>query len=508
MREEHPIDERFKALYDAELSPPQEVREALAQHMGWDTASAAGSWRNWLSLLAGAMLAVTSATYIVQHEGTSAQLDSELAADPAERTASVNGSPAIANAPVATHLDQQLSTQPERSTNPSTVDPQPAHALSHTAGPTDASSAAPTSATEDPAGTPSAMPTKTTTQAAQRTSPATAKERSNTGSSHRGTLTAHSTTSEVNPTAQDGTPAQPNAAAAGTYGTSTTPLITRDVLLAENAKWMPLLPVGERSVASGQPIAGPHPSPYVLPAAQWWVGAYAGMGRLSGEWRGADHETMNAAEAWRGSSQWGLLFGRRWRSGWSVSAGVGLGLTRSTFNHDEQVWDQFMDVDTNWTETYYNNTSNVVYTWNIDTVSTLRPGATHNTHARNLYGALQVPLTVAWHGDIRRWHYGAFGGATVLIPTQREGNTLLREAGDAAPTVVSLGDARLNTRFGPRLNAHAGLSIGFAMTEALSVYAEPMFSIPVSTFGKGEAPWMRGHFLQLRLQHEFGYSTR
>ena len=45
MREEHPIDERFKALYDAEAAPPGEVRDALAQQLGWDTGTIAGSTR-------------------------------------------------------------------------------------------------------------------------------------------------------------------------------------------------------------------------------------------------------------------------------------------------------------------------------------------------------------------------------------------------------------------------------------------------------------------------------
>src|SRR5690606_7573266 len=114
------------------------------------------------------------------------------------------------------------------------------------------------------------------------------------------------------------------------------------------------------------------------------------------------------------------------------------------------------------------------------------------------------PLTAAWHGTVRRWHYGAMGGVALWVPTQREGSTLHRQAPDAHLRVVGLGDAATDTRFGPRLNAHAGLSLGFALTETFSVYAEPMMTMPASTFGRAGAPRMSGHFIQIRLQHELG----
>lgn len=480
MREKHPIDERFNALYDAEVSPPDEVRDALAQHLGWDPGRATGSpWRSWLLVAAGAALAVTSALYLGHQEGQAPT--PSVAETHATIHGAAPGTPAVAVAPTSgtEGASGQRTSAAATTTGTGAAD----HAATSTTRGTD----------KAPPKHDAAVPIPAQRLPQPRITPATTAQYAATTAGT--TDTAHNTPSPE-PTGQDILPA-------GTTHPAAPVAMATDLLTAEDARWMQHIPLGDRTMPEGSPLHAPRPAPYVLPAAQWWLGAYAGAGKLTGEWRGPDSEAMNAAEGWRGSTQWGLLFGRRWRSGWSASIGAGLGLTRSTFAYDEQQWERFMDVDTNWTQTFYNNTLDVVYTWSIDSMAVERPGAVRSTHARNVYGALQIPLTAAWHGTMRRWHYGAFGGVTLWIPTQREGSTLYRQSPDAQLRVVGLRDAVTNMHFGPRLNAHAGLSLGFALTETFSVFAEPMMTMPASTFGKAGAPRMTGHFLQLRLQHEF-----
>lgn len=478
MREKHPIDERFKALYDAEADPPEEVRDTLARHVGWGPGpKPAGQWRSWLFIAAGAALAVTSANYL--GDGTNKTPVPELTRTRATAQVSVPKAPVsqekhsngrgkgihqdVSAAPLPAEGGGIAPTAAAPDVNTTTHQQEPSSAIAEVPQPRSV-----------PRPVPSQAPRISTTRTPERAA-----------SAHGEQIASTAVTDQPVPFSPM------NSSAASQTRT-------------EDARRMSGIIPDQRTIPNGTPLAAPHQAPYVLPAAQWWLGAYVGVGRLTGEWRGPDQEAMNAAERWRGSSQWGLLLGRRWRSGWSVSVGAGLGLTRSTFTYDEQLWEPFVDVDTNWTETFYNNTLDVVYTWSIDSVTSVRPGTLRNTNGRNQYGALQVPLTIAWHGDLRRWHLGALGGLTLWLPTQREGNALHRSASDARLGVIDLEDARTTPRFGPRLNAHVGLSLGYALTETISVFAEPTMTAPIGTFGQADAPRMTGHFLQLRLQHEFG----
>jgi hypothetical protein len=115
---------------------------------------------------------------------------------------------------------------------------------------------------------------------------------------------------------------------------------------------------------------------------------------------------------------------------------------------------------------------------------------------------------LAWHGDLRRWRYGLLGGLVAYIPTQREGRTLVQDANDATMRVVDLADEILDRRFGPRMSAQFGLSLGYLLNEHLAVYAEPTFYAPIPTFTPTEAALMNGYSFQIRLQHEFGHSPR
>ncbi|HNU57476.1 MAG TPA: hypothetical protein PKN30_12875, partial [Flavobacteriales bacterium] len=59
MREKHPIDERFRALYEAEATPPSEVRESLAGRLDWDRAGRTTMWNRWFLIAAGVALLIT-----------------------------------------------------------------------------------------------------------------------------------------------------------------------------------------------------------------------------------------------------------------------------------------------------------------------------------------------------------------------------------------------------------------------------------------------------------------
>lgn len=498
MREKDPIDERFEALYDAEVTPPRAVRDALAHQLGWDPGSkGAIGWRNWLMIAAGIALTISSAAYLGLHH----MADPE--ASPVAQNAAVE-----APDPLTKQVDQATSLAGDTETttkSPAHIDEEGSR-TENTATLTQ-----PTDRTNN-----AAQPTQTSSSASSD-GPSLAAQ----GSRNDATVTQRSSNvpSAKHSTSPLSDSPSPNTALTSntTDGSTVSPSANAGIDAIDQAAPrsmavdVPRLagrgPVA-REMEPGTPERGRLVAPYVLPAGQWWIGAYAGLGQLKGERRGSDQTALNDAERWHGSTQWGLSVGRTWRSGWSLSAGAGLALDRSTFSFEERSLETFTDVDTNWTETLYNNNQDVIYSWSIDTVSSVRPGPSRNTHARNLYGAIHVPLTLAWHGHVRRWRYGAFGGVTAWIPTQREGKSLKQEVADGELRVVDLADQRLDQNHGPRLNAHLGASLGFMITEHISAYAEPQYYTPLSAFGSEGALWMRGHIIQFRLQHEFGSRLR
>ena len=137
-----------------------------------------------------------------------------------------------------------------------------------------------------------------------------------------------------------------------------------------------------------------------------------------------------------------------------------------------------------------------------------RPGASRSIQARNQYGILRIPVAAHWQGELRRWRYGGFAGLALNVFTQHEGNTLYAEALDAQPRVVSMADPRVRGRYAPQLHGHFGASLGFALTEMTSLYAEPELTYPLLLTKAEGVPWTSRQLIQIRLQHEFGGTTR
>lgn len=498
MREEHPIDERFKALYDAETAPPSAVRDALAQRLGWDAGTAAGStWRSWSMLLVGAVLAVSSASLLLlPHAGNEQRTEAYLAEQ---------GVSSIGEVPSSSAGLQEVPEAPI---------PEDSSGKQYVIALVESSSTGPRT-------TPEAFESQAAAQGVISSSK-TLSERGQEPDDFRETNAKRNSSSaaETSVTVQRtgaertmpvGTPAQSSSTPKVGSGVHTraTPADLEDQRLPdEDAVALSLLHTALPAPPMGTPAPAQRPMPYVLANGQWWLGLYAGMGQSTGTWRGQHANALNTAERWRGSTQWGAQLGRSWRSGWSISAGAGLELTRSTFTHEETSEALFTEVDTTWTATVYNNTEDLVYTWNIDTSTTTRPTEVRRTDARNRYGAIQIPLTVAWHSDLRRFRCGLLGGLVAYIPTQREGNTLVNEANDAGLRVMDLTDRRVDDRFRARMSAQVGVSLGYSLTEHLALYAEPVFYAPLRAFTSPEAPLMKGYSLQIRLQHEFGRSSR
>ncbi|MEZ4739134.1 MAG: hypothetical protein R2818_07180 [Flavobacteriales bacterium] len=260
--------------------------------------------------------------------------------------------------------------------------------------------------------------------------------------------------------------------------------------------------IGDTS-GTGAPSSARNVPPYVLPEGAWWIGAYAGIGTVSGNWRGAGTKDLDQAEQWNSTGQAGVIAGREWRSGWGISAGLGVATVRSRFDfatNDPSY--TVLDVDTSWAEYTHTSSGVPLYSWVIDSVLVDRPGATSRINARNEYAAVQVPLSLHWHTQVRRMRLGAFGGVMAWVPTGRSGTTLSSPTMDGTSLPVTLQGENLDDRFAAQLHGQLGLSLGYSITEHFTAFAEPLVSTPILSFGGADTPWLTRPTLQLRIQYE------
>jgi len=543
MREKHPIDERFqRVLLNAEATPPEAVRTALAARMGWTNNAQGGVlWKPLLIVAIGFLGA-----------GTAAWLWSS--SERADQVANLPSAKMEASADdTAQPIDPFAAATVEPTTAPSTVqdiDPAKQDVAVEVRGMTDGRHTTDRTTAAQRTGENGAV------QGATKASPITKSTRARTSrtSSHHPSDTHRNAVSSLGEPAADHdaekddansakndqhisrsqATAEPFAAnntepaiskgSSGQLGNTgrndPLPILTSASLASNTSSDLglndiqavrlnnqPILPI--TSVPVGSPNPGSTQPGYVLPAGVWWIGAYAGMGAVNGQWRGTDVADLQRSERWRSTTQAGIMVGREWRNGWGVSAGLGLARVRSTFEHERLgETESVTEIDTTWAEYTYPGSSFPLYTWSIDSVAATRIGAAQRVDARNLYTAVHVPVNLSWHTTVRRLRIGAFGGLAAWIPTQRKGLSLVRSAQDGFSTTLPLQDAQLDSRFSAQLHGHLGLSLGYSVTEHMCLFFEPNVATPLFSFDGASAPWLTRPVVQIRLQHEFRSKAR
>jgi hypothetical protein len=539
MREKHPIDERFKALYEAEAVPPDHVRAALARRMGWDKAPKSGG--GGLSVLPFAIVGVAGVVFAL------------LTWSPApENTAAASGGTAI--------VENNLGpTGPQGSTNTAAIvealgrerpagtgnapgqDPARAVDAGNTGETAQAATTTPASARTghiDRTSTGPAIasaPALGQVQDGGRSSQADAAMRATTRASaaaSRSKTDAGAAAGITTATVQTNDPGtEPAGILTGSFVPANVPVLNTDrpitneplvtgdpiITSADPAAPGPMATSAGREAfgldlldplwAAGaaldpRPQHAPRMEAYVLPAGYWWIGPYAGVSTVQGKWTGTDSHELDRAEHWRSSSHLGLMAGRGWRSGFSVGGGIGLTWVRSDLDHELRgASTEVTNVDTTWAEAIFPGTTQHVYTWFIDSTHQVIPGAATQVNARNQYTVLQVPVALWWHGQMRRWTFGGTAGVMGWIPMAREGTTLMRTA-DGLNTSTDLADAQVDRRFGMQVHGTAGASLGYMLTEHLTLFAEPLLSTPLYAGGDGPSLSLTRPTFQIRLQHE------
>lgn len=493
MQEKHPIDERFRTiLYEAEATPPEQVRSALAHRMGWYGTSHQGGTLPFLLLgVAGLALALVtwdpgSALAQEGHEdadGIALLVAEHEQADPSDTEA--------ASGEVRTDGEVEVSA-PDRgpsatATLATAAEPSISTGTSHPVAQESAAMYSPEQQTSSTLGEEGIL--------SPSTPPVVALIRSDGPGlplAYRGTTGALRLSDEPaqtqvkNGAAFDAEPFTASGEASDRYAI---------------ARMEPTLSLGEQEFEPG-PIAGPSVDVYAPRNGDWWLALTLGGGRPSGGWTGADITTLNDAEQWRSGRFAGVGIGRSWRSGFGAGIGLQLDQLKSTLAHEEHTpGAAYSEVDTAWSSATYPGTGQTIYTWSIDTTQVVGPGSWQRTTAGNTYTALHVPITAWWHASLRRWSLGATAGLIARVPVQRSGSTLVRTDGESAWRMVDLSDPIANGRQAFQVQGVVGLSFGYLLTERLSLWAEPVYIAPLLSGAGATSLSLDRPSLQIRLQH-------
>jgi hypothetical protein len=510
MQEKHPIDDLFRAaLHDAEVSPPERVHTALADRMGWGTrTTGAGTPPFLLVGIVGVALALvswyTSGTKaqqagVVQLAGTTSPVQPSTAADHEDLAGATQA--AFGNSTTSDHLDQgafsakaeaSTETPPALRTTTSTVSSTasdrapssvPAEARTSAAPVADGAHGARTDRTDESDG---AAPSDSSPGSLALSSPPAVRTADHPveGGTSQGTGTAGAdlwSTDENIGQALASTPSE------ATFELSLQRL-------------SPI--VRSTDVKTPQPLPANIPATYLLARGEWWWSMGIGLSRPHATWSGEGAETLARSEQWRRGQQLGLGVGRSWRNGFGVGLGVAIERLLSDFQHEEhRPGATYTEVDTTWLTLNYPDTNVPIAIWWIDSTTVMGPGSWERTNARNTYTVLQLPLTGWWHTDMRRWSFGVMAGAVCHIPMPREGHTLARNGSDGTWQVASLNDGSTRDRFRPQLHGHAGLSLGYLVSDHLRILVEPGYSTSLLPPRGVPSLSLSRTFLQIRLQH-------
>lgn len=259
--------------------------------------------------------------------------------------------------------------------------------------------------------------------------------------------------------------------------------------------------------------------PYVLPNGAWWLGVQFGWNEWNGSWSGTSPlaEEMDKAEEWQNGWQAGIVGGRTWKSGLSVSLGLDVANMKSRFlftdasaNASDTGALAFV-LDTTWqVNAIAPDSSYVVYTYSFDLVAVPIGERGVQYSASNRYTLLNVPVELAWQKNVKRFTFAPRIGLNAGFFIGRNGKTLLTANNtEAGATAVPTDDRRADDRFSLLLSGTAGLDVGYALTERIQLFIGPGYSTVLTSFGDNTLrPTINGFTARGRLVYEFGMKQR
>lgn len=216
-----------------------------------------------------------------------------------------------------------------------------------------------------------------------------------------------------------------------------------------------------------EPMRVDRPVNYVLPRGEWWLGAQWSTYSSRSTWKGRDEllaAALDQSEGTVGTTAWGLLGGRQWRSGFGLSSGIIVDRLERTFSH--------VDAQSTTTEeisSYFVTLNDQVFVSNVDTIrtTTVDEEFTEGIDRRTM---VRIPVLGHWTVDLRRWTLGVRAGMALELTRAEAGPGLLRVENGT----VGAGQLNANVRsdrYPDMVLALAGIDLGYRLHERWSVQA-------------------------------------
>jgi hypothetical protein len=433
MQERHPIDDRFRqVLANAEAEPPASVWAGIAAAQDKRRRGGAWSWRRYAGLaLVGTALLGAMVHYATNDTGNDQLTDGMVNGTMTQAEPGVNG---MAREKKPSVGDEHTGAEQPGSEN-----------LENAAAVVDRTRIAPTTGSTARGVAKAEIGTKGTTDRSIHR---------NEGGRPTDTMDGHSVT------------AGELIHAAGSSG----PEGAVELVLAEertDREQMGLLsPVFRREIVL-EPMRVDRPVNYVLPRGEWWLGAQWSTYSSRSTWKGSDEvlaAALDQSEGTVGTTAWGLLGGRQWRSGLGLSSGIIVDRLERTFSH--------VDAQSTTTEeisSYFVTLNDQVFVSNVDTIrtTTVDEELTEGIDRRTM---VRIPVLGHWTVDLRRWTLGVRAGMALELTRAEAGPGLLRVENGM------VGAGQLNTtvrsdRYPDMVLALAGIDLGYRLHERWSVQA-------------------------------------
>lgn len=251
-----------------------------------------------------------------------------------------------------------------------------------------------------------------------------------------------------------------------------------------------------------------NPSASLLPArpldhrtagSDLWVGINTAPYASHYLWSGGPVElnnAMNKAEAWTSTIGIGAMFGRTWRSGGELAAGVEHERSEQAYYHRATVVEQERVV-----ETQLVVLNNTVYYSNTDTVITERP-TQRVSEGRDQRTTWRVPIEGAWRTAVGRFVFGARAGVAAEFTRVVSASSLTYDERQSAIYSAPLDQTSIARRYPVNAIGLVGVDLGLLLHERWMVCATPLYMHGLFSISEGGAlhasPERTGIRFQLR----------
>lgn len=242
---------------------------------------------------------------------------------------------------------------------------------------------------------------------------------------------------------------------------------------------------------------------YVLPAGEWWVAAQVGWYDVRRQWSGTNatlEQALNASEAWTSTIGVGALVGRTWRSGIGLSIGAEHERSEQAFRYvdrwtrvDQEITTSVVTLDTQ------------VFVSNLDTITTTTFDE-RLAEGMDRRSVLRIPIEGHWRGSWRRWSYGVGLGVAAEFTKATSNRVLVQDGSDGHITTAAPQGSELRDRYPTVFLGVIAADLGYQLHEHWTLWASPAYMHSLAALGTNAEVFAQPERLGLRLRLSYTFN--